>query len=166
VNTSGTRTLTSRSRNMYICMSMVIGARRFGTIFTNYMVYCSSAAPAMARSPSLSTILIFISRMWVWVWVYVRWELLFAVFGVRVASVPMILLFSLSLERSTHSIVFRLQCDRLHSEWSLNELNLVFVLFYFYLYLLFCTHFDFWWLGFNVWAPFYVSYYLTLRKFK
>jgi len=57
---------------------------------------------------------------------------------------------SLSLDRSTHSIVFRLQCDRVPSEWGLNELNLVFVLFYFYLYLLFCTYFDFWWLGFNV----------------
>jgi hypothetical protein len=44
-------------------MSTVIGARRLGTIFTNYTVYCSRVAPAVARSPSLSTILIFISRM-------------------------------------------------------------------------------------------------------
>ena len=148
-------------------MSTVIGTSRLGTIFTNYMVYWSSVAPAVARSPSLSTILIFISHMWVWVWVYVRWELLFAVVGLRFASVPMILLsLSLSLSRSTHSIVFRLQCDGLHSERGLNELNLVFVLFYFYLYLSLCTYFDFWWLGFNVWAPFYISYYKALKKFK
>ena len=70
------------------------------------------------------------------------------------------------VERSTLSIVFRLQCDRLHNERSLNESNLMLVLFYFCLYLLFCAYFDFWWLGFNVRAPYYVLYYQALQKFK
>jgi len=91
---------TDQPVEKYVHMSMVIGASRLGTIFTNYTVYGSSVAPAVARSPSLSTILISISRMWVWV--YVRWELLFAVVGVRVASVPMILLFSLLLSLDRH----------------------------------------------------------------
>jgi len=47
----------------YVHMSMVIGESRLGTIFTNYTVYGSSVAPAVARSPSLITILISISRM-------------------------------------------------------------------------------------------------------
>lgn len=76
------------------------------------------------------------------------------------------LCFYFFVERSTLSIVFRLQCDRLHNERSLNESNLMLVLFYFCFYLLLCNYFDFWWLGFNVRAPCYVLHYQVLQKYK
>ena len=134
----------------YVHMSMVIGESRLGTIFTNYTVECSIVAPAVARSTSLSTILIFISRMWVWVWVYVRWELLFAVVGVRVASVPMILLFSLSLSLSLSlalsraidtfdciQVTMRSTTQRMESEWVESSVRaLLFLPLFVVLYLL------------------------------